>query len=397
MKGVFSRTSLGVILIVGAVIRIIFLVVNLDVMTLPQGGADAVGFEREAWALSEQGRVGITHYLVSGGRFLTLIGSYVYDLTGRLPYALGGMMVIFGLGVIFLSYHAALELWEEERMARLIAWGAALFPQLVLHSVLFLREIPVSFCLAAAALCAVRYVKRNNLVYAVWFALWIVLGALFHSAVILALPAFLLGSMLARPRGTRGKVKYYAINLAAALVLIGVTYIINETGYGLNKFGGSLDEALDTFEKQELRSTLGGAAFPEWMRIRGGLSDAWKIPIRFVAFLFAPLIPFMVRSPGHLLGVVDSALYLYLFWQIYRNWGEVRENRAVVLLLVVALALFLGYSLGVSNFGTAIRHRAKMAPILILLGAGLPYLKNAARKKLHAKNLYPGQSWVVTT
>lgn len=375
MKSLFSRTSLGVILLVGAVIRLVFLVVNLEVLTLPQGGADAMGFERGAWVLSEQGREGITHYLFSGGQFLTLLGSYVYDLTGRLPYALGGIMVVLGLGVIILSYHAALELWEEERMARLISWGAALFPQLVLHSVLFLREIPVSFCLAAASLCAVRYVKRNNLVYAVWFAFWVVLGALFHSAVILALPAFLLGSMLARPRGVQGKVNYYAVNAAAALVLVGVVYFVNETGYGLGKFGGSLDEALDTFERQESMATLGGAAFPEWMRIRGGLSDAWKIPVRFVAFLFAPLIPFMVRSPGHLLGVIDAALYLFLFWQIFRNWGTIRENRAVVVLLVVMLVLFLGYSLGVSNFGTAIRHRAKIAPMLLLLGAGLPYLR----------------------
>lgn len=334
-----------------------------------------MGFERRAWNLSEFGRGGMTEYLFSGAQFLSWLGSFLYDFTGRAPYALGSIMVLLGLGVVYLAYRTALELWSDGRIARMIAWGAALFPQLVLHSVLFLREIPVSFCLAAASLCAVRYVKRNNLVYAVWFAFWIVLGALFHSAVILALPAFLLGSMLARPRGVQGKVKYYAINAAAALVLVGVVYFVNETGYGLGKFGGSLDEALDTFEQQEMRATHGGAAFPEWMRIRGGLSDAWKIPVRFVAFLFAPLIPFMVRSPGHLLGVIDAALYLFLFWQIFRNWGAIRENRAVVVLLVVMLVLFLGYSLGVSNFGTAIRHRAKIAPMLLLLGAGLPYLR----------------------
>lgn len=392
-----TRTSLGVILLVGAVIRLVFLVVNLEVLTLPQGGADALRFERGAWVLSEQGREGITHYLFSGGQFLTLLGSYVYDLTGRLPYALGGIMVVLGLGVIILSYHAALELWEEERMARLISWGAALFPQLVLHSVLFLREIPVSFCLAAASLCAVRYVKRNNLVYAVWFAFWIVLGALFHSAVILALPAFLLGSMLARPHGVQGKVKYYAVNVGAALVLLGVIYLANETGFGLGKFGGSLDSTLEQFERQEQAGTAGGAAFPEWMRIRGGAADAWKIPIRYIAFLFSPLIPFMVRSPHHLLGVIDGALYLYLIWQIYRNWGAIKHNRAVVVLLVVLLVLNLVYALGVSNFGTAIRHRAKMSPILLLLGAGLPYLRRATRRVHGVELPRSSQSTLVST
>lgn len=389
MTGVFSKTTIGVILIVGGILRLAFLIVNLEFMTLPQGGADAVGFERSAWRLSEFGRQELDHYLLSGGHFLTLLGSYVYDLTGRAPYVLGLVMVALGLGVIYLTYRAALELWEDERIARMIAWWAALFPQLVLHSVLFLREIPVSFCLAAAALYAVRFVKRNNVVYALWFSGWIVLGTLFHSGVIFAIPALLLGTILARPRGSRGRVKVYAVNMVAALVLVGAIYVVNETGYGLGKFGGSLDEALEQFEQQEQSGTLGGAAYPEWMRVRGGLSDAWKIPVRFVTFLFSPLIPFMVRSGGHLLGVVDAALYLYLFWLLYRHWGAIRRNRPVVVLLVVLLALCLVYALGVSNFGTAIRHRAKMSPILLILAAGLPALFGRRRRWLDTKVMRP--------
>ena len=90
----------------------------------------------------------------------------------------------------------------------------------------------------------------------------------------------------------------------------------------------------------------------------------------------------MVRSPAHLLGVVDAALYLFLFWSLYRNGGAIKQNRAVVILLVVVPALFLVYALGVSNFGTAIRHRAKMAPILLILAAGLRYLRRRRERKV---------------
>src|SRR5690606_29747079 len=240
----------------------------------------------------------------SSSEFIVLLGSYVYDVTGRAPYALGLLMVALGVGVIYLAYRAALELWGNERVARMAAWATALFPQLVLHSALFLREIPVSFCLAAAALCAIRYVRRNAVLQVVWFACWIAVGALFHSGVIFAIPALLLGMLLARPRGVRSRFKFYLVNTAAARVLAGVMYAANVTGFGLGKFGGSLDEAMDTFEQREERGTMGGAAFPEWMRVRGGASDAWKIPVRYVALLFSPLISFMVRSPDHLLGLV---------------------------------------------------------------------------------------------
>lgn len=375
-----TRFSLGITLLVGAAIRLALIIINVEVTTLPQGGADAIHFERAAWELSELGRGDITQYLMSGTGAITLLGSFVYDFTGRSPYVLGLAMLVLGLGVIYFVYQAVLELWDDKRMARAAAWFAALFPQLTLHSVLFLRETPVSFCLAAAALCAIRFVKRNNIAYAIWFSVWVLVGTLFHSGVIVAIPAFILGILLVRPRTNRGAIKRYTVNVGAAAVLLVAIYTMNSTGYGLNKFGGSLDSAVEQFEQKELRRTVGDAAFPDWMRIRGGMSDVWKIPIRIVAFLFAPMLPLMVRSPQHLLGVVDAALYLILFWTVWRNWDNVKDNRAAVVLLVILMALCIVYALGVANFGTAIRHRAKMSPILLLIAAGLPYLQQARRR-----------------
>lgn len=354
--------------------RVTLVIVNLEFTTLPQGGGDALTFERKAWEHSQHGREPLEHYILSASEFIVLPGSYVYDVTGRAPYVLGLLMVALGVGVIYLTHLAALTLWGNERVARMAAWAAALFPQLVLHSALFLREIPVSFCLAGAALCAIRYVRRDDILQVVWFTCWVAVGALFHSGVIFAIPALLLGMLFARPRRHGSRFKFYLVNTAAAMLLAGTMYAANETGFGLGKFGGSLDEAMATFDEREARRTEGGAAFPEWMRVRGGTSDAWKVPIRYVALLFSPLIPFMVRSPEHLLGAVDAVLYLFLFWTLYRHWGQIKHNRSVVVLLVVMLVLFLVYALGVSNFGTAIRHRAKIVPLLLILAAGLPAL-----------------------
>ena len=376
-----TRTTIGVILVAGFVLRVALLIVNFEFATLPQGGGDAKVFERKAWSHAEHGIEDVSYYLLSNSEFMVLPGALIYSVTGRFPYLLGFVMVALGLGVIYLSYRAAFELWGDERMARMVAWGAALFPQLMLHSALFLREIPVSFCLAGAALCAIRYTKRYDIRQVVWFSCWVGVGALFHSGVIFAIPALLLGVMFTRPRRARGRFKFYATNTIAAILLAGAMFAANETGFGLGKFGGSLDDALETFEQREEFETVGGAAFPEWMRVRGGLSDAWKIPIRYVALLFAPLVPFMVRSPSHLLGVLDASLYLFLFWTLYRNWGAIKHNRPVIVLLVLALSLFFIYALGVSNFGTAIRHRAKMAPILLILAAGLPEMKRQRRRQ----------------
>ena len=375
-------SRLGIILLVGFVLRVVLVVVNLEVATLPQGGGDAIGFERKAWEHAARGRAPLSYYVLSSSEFIVLPGSLVYSLTGRAPYVLALLMVALGVGVIYLAHQTALELWDDAKAARAVAWAVALFPQLLLHSALFLREIPVAFCLAGAGLSAIRYVKRNDLKQVVWFSCWIAVGALFHSGVIFAIPALVLGNLLARPRGGRARVRYYATNILAVVLLAGVMYAVNATGFGLGKFGGSLDQVPETFTTRELQDVTGDAAFPEWLRIRGGVSEAWKVPVRYVALVFSPLVPYMVRQPEHVLGLVDAALYLGLFWIVVRHWRTLKENRPAFVLLVVVLMLLLTYALGVSNFGTAIRHRAKMAPLLLILAAGLPGLVRRYRRWL---------------
>ena len=362
----------------GFCIRAALAFVNIFVVPLRQS-SDAFGYLRKAEEFSFSGQDELLTMLVSKDGVMTLFGSLIYGVTDEAPIVLGVLMAILGTGVISLSYRCALELWGNKQVAKAVAWSVALFPQLVLHSALYLREIPVSFCLVAAALCAVRYVKHSQINQVVAYFFWIFFGALFHSGVIVAMPALMLGMWIVRPRGGRGAVAFYVTNTTAVLFLGGILYLANSTSVGMDKFGGSLDQAVDTFEKKEMRNPTGGAAYPAWLRVSGGLSDVWKVPFRLIALLYSPLVPFMVRSPGHLLGAVDAGLYLYLCRNIYKNWSSVKLNRSALVLLIVMLALYLLFSLGVSNFGTAIRHRAKMSPLLLIIAAGLPELRRQIR------------------
>jgi len=383
-----KRIDIFSILIIGLILRLILVIVNSEFFTLPQGGADAILFERIAWNQVTNGRGELTSYFRSGPELLSLLGSFAYEIAGRRPSLLGIMMSLLGTSVIYLSYKAALLLWGDIRAARIVAWVTALFPQLTLHSALFLREIPVSLWLTIAVIFLIHYAQRPRASCIAAYAACITIGALFHSGVIFAIPAMILALSMTRSKIYGKKVRSLIINLSATIILLAVVYVVNETGYGLEKFGGSLDEALETFEANESRGTLGGAAFPDWMRIRGGISDIWKVPIRFIAFLFAPLVPLMVRSSSHLFGVFDSAMYLFLLWQLYRNRDIVAQNRAAKMLIVIFLIISFVYAMGVSNFGTAVRHRAKAAPLLIIVAAGLPELRRRLRQRKATEMTY---------
>ena len=373
-----GRVGIGPILALAFLVRLVPLLIHYNFLVLPQGGADAEGFERRAWALSSGSRGAITEYLGSGVHFLAYFGSLVYDLVGRQPMALGLGMALLGVALVYVVYRIVFEITDDVAAGRVAGLMVALFPQLVLHSVLFLREMPVAFFLALGVWGAVRFLNRHSIPGLLVFCVATVLATIFHTGAIIAIPGLLLGMLFARPKGERGGLTRHLVNAAGAVTLIGVILFMDETGFGLGQFGGGFDTAMDVFETGEMRATLGGAAYPEWMRIRGGLaSEGWKIPIRYLAFLFSPVLPFLVRGAYHLLGALDAALYIGMFAVMVRNWRVMARNRVVLSLLVMGLSLAFVYALGVSNFGTAIRHRAKIVPVFILIAVSAYALASA--------------------
>lgn len=373
--------------LVGFSLRVSLVFYGSEVGTLRQS-SDAFGYLRKAKELSRSHDAGLLAIFDPEAGLLVYFGSLVYGVTERAPILLGLLMAILGSGIIYIAYRSALQLWENEKAARTVAWGVACFPQLALHSALFLKEIPISFCLTAAAYCAIRYGKYNKVNSLIGYFIWIAFATLFHSAMIVAMPALVIGMILIRPHRGLSLFSVYARNAFSVVILAGILFVVNRTSIGLEKFGGSLDGAVEVFESREMRDTEGSAGYPQWLRIRGGLADVWKVPIRFVALVFSPLLPFMVRSSAHLLGALDAVLYILLFWNMFSSWSYVKSRRPALVILIVTMSLYLLFSLGVSNFGTAIRHRSKMSPLLLIVAAGLPEINRQARSRRGR-----GQGW----
>ena len=92
--------------------------------------------------------------------------------------------------------------------------------------------------------------------------------------------------------------------------------------------------------------------------------------MRAVYFIFSPF-PWDVSKPRHLIGVLDSFLYMILVYFIFRNRKVIWNDPALRIILIVLIAYIIIYGVGVSNFGSSIRHRSKFAIELILLAAPL--------------------------
>lgn len=361
------KSSIKIILFSAFIIRFILMLINNYIVILPQGGLDAVRFLRIAEDYYYSYHIDYEQIMSSGTYFFAYYGSLIFKLFGINPVMLGFMSVLYGTITVNYIYKASLLLWDNDRNALRIAWFAALFPQLCLNSALFLREPIISMFTAISAYYLIQYWKYQKTSGVVIFVVITLVNTMLHTGSLFALVGLVASIVLVQQK-SRSKNKAFLTKIVALGLIGGSMLFVLNTGYGLEKVDQETEDLYADVTSIQISGTRGGAMYPEWMQLQGGASDLVKVPFRFAAFLFAPLIPPMVRSGGHLLGVFDGLLYLLLAIGIYRLRKEfLIPNKTAMVILFVLMGLVFVYSMGVSNFGTGIRHRGKVAPLLLIL------------------------------
>jgi len=362
-----KKNNIQNILIIAFIIRFVLLLVNNYIFILPQGGGDAIGFESRAYliSISDYSEINLVDILSSGVRLYNLLISFVYYIIGRHPIILGLTNVSLGTYLVYLVYRATLLLWNNRTNAIKAAWFTTFFPLLMVESALILRELPIMVASMLGIISFIKFWKYNQKTKIFGFIIFTFIAALFHSGVLFIFIGYILFINF-QAKGSNFFTKIFSI----ALVVLAL-YIMNETGIGTNKIGGSFDKSIELLQKREQYDVHGGSHYPEWMRLSGNNMDLVKIPVRYITFLFSPLIPWLVRSLWHSVGLIDAILYLLMFYVILKNRKIFKFNETAKAVFVMILLTALVFSLGVTNVGTAIRHRAKIAPLLIVLTAGM--------------------------
>lgn len=136
------------------------------------------------------------------------------------------------------------------------------------------------------------------------------------------------------------------------------------TGVGLHQKFGNISTLDDVIRLQEYRA-IGRAVYLENLTLVKPIDIIWQLPIRIIYFLFAPF-PWMASSLVDLIGIADVAFYIVLIiraWKRHNNRFYARRVLPLTLMFLVLLAIF---AIGSSNYGTALRHRVKIVPMLII-------------------------------
>ena len=368
--------NISKIIFTALIVRIVVMLIGYYFFHLPDTRADAIGYEAGAWSLAQGGFFNILkNYSGPSSAFLSWVMAIPYSLFGRSILIIQSIGLLFGVGSVFLGCLLAKKIWDEYTAIK-VGWVLALFPSLILYSIIPLKEVYCSFFLLVATINIVNWVETKNLNFAILSIGSFVAAGFFHGPLFLGGIIFSVIVFTSLLKESIKSLSILHINLKNFIVitlifLVLLAYLSNKIYVPyIGKFESSIN--LNIWKNVIQWRMVGEASYPHWLNVENVIDLFYISFFRVLYFLFSPF-PWDVKEFSHLIGMFDGFLYLILFYLIFRNRNTIWKNPALRIILLIFIAYLFTYGIGVSNFGAGIRHRSKFAiEIILLAGPFIP-------------------------
>ena len=169
--------------------------------------------------------------------------------------------------------------------------------------------------------------------------------------------------------------------------MVAVFVYMMASGVGTEKFGvgGGVELSVSGVSAIGNMSAIGRAAYLKGVNFSNPILTILFLPVRMLYFLYTPF-PWMVRAVVDIVGLFDAVLYMVISYRIFCKLRMVRasgvkssEQKFIILLTLVLLVVVAMFAAVTSNYGTAIRHRCKLFPLMLLIMAD--YTGSKRKKK----------------
>jgi succinate dehydrogenase/fumarate reductase cytochrome b subunit len=320
--------------------------------------------------------------------FYPWLMSFVYSETGRQPSIIVWINVMLASFSCYFASKIGQKIWGDIA-GKKTGLFLAFFPYFILVSTATLREAPIWFCLSLGGYSAVKTMEKFDFRWWLLSIFSLVLATGFHDAIGFFLLCWIIYTPFAVKKAGRHRLAG-AIGIVSLLFALGALYILVGTGTGklaqvlakVQSGKGKQISQLNENSNADARANY-GYLFP----VGNAPAQVALAPVETLVLFGSPTI-WMVRSGADVAAFFDGLTYLYLLFAIFAHRKEVwRDYRARGLLLAfTSSALILG--LGTQNYGTAIRHRAKLLAILVPIAA-IAFRNKPRESRVSAESLEP--------
>jgi len=350
--------------------------------------ADAGGFHRRAvmfyntYTIQEL----LSPPYPSGSGLYSYMMAIFYSIFGTANNSIiRAINILAGVFTVYNIYHISNMMWGR-KIALQNAMILALFPLVIVYAQNPIRESFVVYFMTLGFMSYVSWYKYKKPHHLIFIILGFSLSTALHMGALMALLALVVYNIWVMANSMlKGKISMLIHTFFAVSVVAAGLYYMNTTGWGLGTLGG--EGALSEFGVEELIEERGGdrragrAAYLKGMTAGNPVDVVWQTPIRAIFFLFSPF-PWMMSSVWDLVGLFDALLYILIFWGIYKSFPLIKADPVKLSVLFMLFGMIIAFAWGVTNFGTGLRHRAKLVPIAICLAPHLYPLRKVVYDKV---------------
>lgn len=355
------------ILFLSFVLRIGLMLIDLyaDGFTVPHSGDDTENFYATGLAVADD---------------MTMLGESIYG--GTYSHLLGILFNIYGDDRLFAQYlniliavTAIIIVIQIFRMLEvplkiqiILAAVMAFFPHSLIFSSILLRESIISLIVVCSLYFFIKWYRfqgNHNILLSIVF---VILGGMFHTGVIGILIGYIFAFIFYRHDSGKFKLTMKSA-IPFALIAAGGLYLlmfpeIFSTLPLFNKFEQELSNNKNIYDV--FNTERGESAYLTNLEINNFLEMIIFAPLKILYFIGSPM-PWTLRNLSDLISFfLDSVFYLFAAFVFIKNFNMLKKNPLLLIVLLSLVSGWLIFGLGISNAGTALRHRFKLFYVIII-------------------------------
>ena len=293
----------------------------------------------------------------------------IYTITDGSRLFAQYLNVLMGTGTILILMNLLKMFNVPLKRIKLIAFASTFMPMLIINSSILLREAWIEFFLLLSLYWFSKWFLCNGSVGAIVMSVVCVfLSSWMHAGCFFVFIGYFLAFITYNRR--KGRVMFSRSSISAIFILslLLLVFIANIGVLGKKISGAFTDFDPGFISERAEGDPGGGSTYLTWLPLTYSYVDFIYLPIRMFYFIFSP-IPTDWRGLNDFIGfIIDSSIYIWLFCHIII--GKSRNKKEILLCRYLLIAIFLVvvvFSIGTFQSGNAMRHRAKVVPMLFFI------------------------------
>ena len=362
-----NYTKFVFILFSGFILRVMILLIDLreGETIIPHSGDDSENFYKTGIEISMN--TSLLNTEVYGGLYSKFLG-ILFHLYGDDRLFVQFLNIIITMTAILIVIQIFRMLNIPGHIQMILVLLLSFYPHSLIFSSILVRESMISITVVLSLYFFVRWFKNRSTINAVLCILAILSGASFHTAVIGILFGYLFGFIFYNHSVRTLKFSVESVVPFTVFAVI-TTYIIvfPDVVSGL-PIANKVDQVLDNNDNvyEAVTSARGDTAYLASMEVNNLFQLLLFSPIKVIYFITSPM-PWNISKFNELISfLLDGVFYLTALILFIKNFYLVKSRPILAILIISIFAGWFIFGLGISNAGTALRHRFKFFYIVIV-------------------------------